>query len=480
MKDTIPGRRALLLGFLALCILGLGILGMTAFQRQAHSEIEKALRTQHKLSALLERQQDAETGRRGYELTGEPAFLEPLVDAQAGFSQDLAELERYLADDQPRLAAIRRVRQLSSAHNALLADTLARHAAGGAIEPSAMDRAKMMTDEMRSIILLQAAAQEERLQQQSRMLKWRSSGLYLALFLINLWIIGLFVLVSRNMQQRLAQAIAMQDALKTANAEIRAEAQRREQVERRLHHLQKMEAIGRLSSVIAHDFKNMITGIVMALGNARMRMSGQDQAAQEDIDLALQGTSRATDLANRLLTLSRQQPLHPRGVNINAVISGITDLLHRTIGRYLVIDLVLGEDLGTVMVDPEQLETAIINLCLNARDAMPAGGRITITTRNLTLHDAGTPRFPEAAPGDYVALSISDTGAGMTPEVAARAFDPFYSTKNDADGLGLSQVDGFVSQSGGHIRMFSTAGAGTTMKIILPRVADESEPALPQ
>jgi signal transduction histidine kinase len=349
------------------------------------------------------------------------------------------------------------------------------HRAGQTVAPSVMDEPKSITDEMRAIIVGQKASEEEQLRKQALILKRRSTGLYLALFLVNLWIVGLFVLVFRDVQKRLAQAIRMRDALRDANDSITAEAERRQELEARLAHLQKMEAMGNLSSVIAHDFKNMIGGIALAVENVRGRVSPRDLVAQDDINLALSGTSKATDLANRLLMLSRKQALHARPVSLNAVIIGLSDLLYRTIGRNRPIDVVLGEDLAMVLADPEQLETAIINLCLNARDAMPAGGNITIATRNLILDELWTPRYPEAPPGDYVALMISDTGGGMSPGVVARAFDPFYSTKDDADGLGLSQVHSFVRQSRGHIAIFSAEGRGTTMKIILPRIPEPFE-----
>ncbi|QJU57429.1 histidine kinase [Sphingomonas sp. AP4-R1] len=474
MNVTSPRRFALLLGFLALCILSLGLFGMTAFERHAHNDIEAALRTQQTLAALLARQRSAEAGRRGYLLTEEPALLATMFDARDGVGQDLAVLEQDFADDPVSLAAIRRVRSLSVAHDALLARILERRRAGQPVPASAMDHPKRLTDEMRAIIVARTAAQERQLAAQAGKLERRSRGLSVALFLVNLWIVGLFIFVFRDMQQRLAEAIGMQNALKSANEGIRTEANRRQELEARLHHLQKMEAIGHLSDVIAHDFKNMIGAVVMSLENARARLSPGEIGVQDDLDLALTGTSRATDLANRLMTLSRKQALRSEPTSINAAIIGISDLLYRTIGRDRPVDVVLGEDLPLVMVDREQLETAIINLCLNARDAMPRSGHITIATRRVTLHDAWTPRYPEATPGDYVALLVSDTGGGMSPDVVARAFDPFYSTKSDADGLGLSQVHGFVSQSGGHIAIFSAEGRGTTMKIILPALPESA------
>lgn len=407
-------------------------------------------------------------------MTKEPALLATFYESHASFNRYVSDLEDDFAEEPAKIAAMDRLRELAGLHDAAVLDIVARHRAGENVLASAMDQPKQYSDEMRAIIMEQIRIQDLELGEGTRVLKWRSTKLSLTILLVNVWIVGLFLLLLRDMQGRLGQALKMQDALQAANANIRLEADHRQELESRLHHLQKMEAIGRLSDVIAHDFKNMIGGIVVALENVRLRVGTDHPGVDKDIDFALNATSKATDFANRLTMLSRKQVLHARPTNINSVILGISDILHRTVGRYRTIDVHLGDDLPMIMVDPEQLETAIINLCLNARDAMSAEGQIVISTRTLTLHDIWTPRYPEAPPGDYVALLVSDNGDGMSLDVAARAFDPFYSTKDRADGLGLSQVHSFVTLSGGHIAIFSAEGRGTTMKLIFPAINDSA------
>ena len=241
--------------------------------------------------------------------------------------------------------------------------------------------------------------------------------------------------------------------------------------EEALRQAQKMEAVGQLTSGIAHDFNNLLTGISGSLELMQTRMS---QGRLTDLDrymTAAQGAAkRAAALTHRLLAFSRRQTLDPKPTNVNALVHGMEDLIRRTVGPSVHIEVVGAAGLWSALVDPPQLENALLNLCINARDAMPEGGRITIETANKWL-DERAAKERDLPPGQYLSLRVTDTGTGMTPEVIARAFDPFFTTKpiGEGTGLGLSMIYGFARQSGGQVRIYSEVGHGTTMCIYLPR-----------
>ena len=250
----------------------------------------------------------------------------------------------------------------------------------------------------------------------------------------------------------------------------------REQAEA-LRQSQKMEAVGQLTGGLAHDFNNLLAGISGSLELMQTRMS---QGRLTDIDrymTAAQGASkRAAALTHRLLAFSRQQTLDPKPTDVNALVNGMEDLIRRTVGPAVHIEVVGAAGLWPALVDPPQLENALLNLCINARDAMPEGGRITIETGNKWLdHGAGKER--DLPPGQYLSLCVTDTGTGMAPDVVARAFDPFFTTKpiGQGTGLGLSMIYGFARQSGGQVRIYSEVGQGTTICIYLPRHYGEAE-----
>ena len=259
--------------------------------------------------------------------------------------------------------------------------------------------------------------------------------------------------------------------LAEANARLLAEAEMRERVEGDLRQAQKMEAVGQLTGGIAHDFNNLLTGVVGALDIMGRRLEqGRHDKLGSYIEMALASANRAAALTHRLLAFARRQPLDPKIVDVNALIGGMADLLKRTVNEQIELTLALEAEAWTTLCDPFQLENAILNLAINARDAMPAGGSITVTTRNITL-DAAPAGAGTAVPGDYVVASVTDTGTGMPPDVVARAFDPFFTTKplGQGTGLGLSMIYGFARQSEGHARIASVPGQGTTIDILLPR-----------
>ena len=244
-----------------------------------------------------------------------------------------------------------------------------------------------------------------------------------------------------------------------------------ERTEDLLRQAQKMEAVGQLTGGVAHDFNNILMIImanVEALEDEPERLSGYQQESVEGIARA---TKRASALTRQLLAFSRRQPLRPQLMNVNDLVVGTGKLLQRTLGAQIEIDSVLADELWNVEADATQLETALVNLAINARDAMPHGGRLLIETRNVPLDESGDGGNPEPAIGDFVMLAVSDTGSGMPPHVLARVFEPFFTTKGTGKGtgLGLSMVYGFIKQSNGHVRISSEVGRGTTVRLYLPR-----------
>ena len=249
-----------------------------------------------------------------------------------------------------------------------------------------------------------------------------------------------------------------------------------------LRQSQKMEAVGQLTGGLAHDFNNLLTGIMGSLDLLQVRVAqGRYDKVERYVEAAQEAAKRAAALTHRLLAFSRRQTLDPKPADINLLVAGMVDLLARTVGPEIDLQTSRAADLWTVLVDVSQLENALLNLCINARDALPDGGRIDIEMRNtrLTAQTAGERDLP---PGDYVALSVSDNGTGMPPEIAARIFDPFFTTKplGSGTGLGLSMIYGFARQSGGNVRVHTRPGIGTTMRILLPRHFGEAEQELEQ
>jgi CheY-like chemotaxis protein len=243
-----------------------------------------------------------------------------------------------------------------------------------------------------------------------------------------------------------------------------------------------METIGHLTGGVAHDFNNLLTIILGNLEsmNRQITEDGVDPSRIKRLaENASRGAQRAAALTQRLLAFARRQPLDPRPVDVNKLLTGMSDLLHRTLGEQIAIQPVLAGGLWRTHADPNQLEVAVLNLAVNARDAMPEGGKLTIETSNAYLDEDYSSRQAEVMPGQYVAIAITDTGIGMTKEIAARAFEPFFTTKDTGHGtgLGLSQVYGFVKQSGGHAKIYSEYGEGTTVRIYLPRLLGEEAEA---
>jgi PAS domain S-box-containing protein len=286
----------------------------------------------------------------------------------------------------------------------------------------------------------------------------------------------------RAIMQLHAFTETLEDRVRERTRELEAEYEARQKAEEALRQAQKMEAVGQLTGGVAHDFNNLLTivlGGLEAIGRQipHLPKSPAAERVARSKDMAMQGVQRAVALTSRLLAFSRQQPLAPIGLDANKLVSGISELLRRTLGERIALETVLAGGLWPTFIDGNQLENALLNLAVNARDAMPDGGKLTIETANASLDEDYTSTLTEpVAPGQYVQVAVTDTGTGMDAVALEKAFEPFFTTKalGRGTGLGLSQVYGFVRQSSGHVRIYSELGEGTTVKLYLPRYSGPS------
>ena len=277
----------------------------------------------------------------------------------------------------------------------------------------------------------------------------------------------------RAAEERLAQS---EEALRQLNGTLEARVEERTAelrlAEEALRQAQKMEAVGQLTGGIAHDFNNLLQGITGSLDLMQKRLSqGRTAELERFITGAMTSANRASALTHRLLAFSRRQPLDPRPVRANPLVASMEDLLRRTLSERIELELVLAGGLWLTLCDPNQLESAILNLAINARDAMPTGGKLTIETCNAHLDTAYTAKSREVRPGQYVCVCVTDTGTGMDADTMSHAFEPFFTTKpiGQGTGLGLSMIYGFARQSEGYAKIYSELGQGTTVKLYLPR-----------
>lgn len=278
----------------------------------------------------------------------------------------------------------------------------------------------------------------------------------------------------------------LSDRVRERTAELEREMTTRTEAEAALRQSHKMEAVGQLTGGIAHDFNNMLTGVIGALDIMKRRIaSGRLDDLDRFMDAASTSAQRAAGLTARLLAFSRRQSLDLKPVEVNTLVGSLDELLRRTVNENITLRIVPGNAVPAAQADANQLENAILNLAINARDAMPDGGQLTIETRAVDLDEAYAATRPDVAPGHYVVIAVSDTGVGMAPDVLEKVFDPFFTTKpiGQGTGLGLSMVYGFARQSGGQVRVHSEPGVGTTVSIYLrasdAEAATARDPALP-
>jgi signal transduction histidine kinase len=473
----------LAVGFLLL--LGV-VAALTWFGAQrgiANAAVQRTLEVELRLSQILSLMQDAETGQRGYLLTGDKSYLQPYEDSRRAIDSAVEELRTQLLRDARLLSHLDALKKLIDEKFAELASSIQQRRSGSPVDAVALISigvGKRLMDSIRSVLVEMRAVQGGVLAEHQDNVEKANARLRfgtIAAFLLLLGVAG-FALV-KTQQQTLGLASANEN-LQSAHAKLVQEVLQREGVESQMRQAQKMDAIGQLTGGLAHDFNNMLAVIISALNILKRRIERGDANVRDLVDAAIDGAQRAATLTHRLLAFARQQPLSPEPIDPNKFVGGISDLLRRTLGETVKLETVLAGGLWRIHADVSQLETAILNLAVNARDAMGEGGRLTIETANAHLDDAYAAQHTGVPAGQYVLIAVTDTGSGMSPETIERAFDPFFTTKTmgRGTGLGLSQVHGFVKQSQGHVKIYSEVGSGTTAKLYLPRFRGLEEPAI--
>ena len=447
-------------------------------QVAAQTWVEHTLYARTALLQTLSTLQDAETGQRGFLLTGNEIFLEPFHNADRTIGERLGALEQAVFDNEQQMQRLKRLRSVVADRLAALQKRIEER--GATPDATLADRLKVgkrLMDEARGIIAEMLAEEERLLTTRNAEMRWTVTltQIGVAGALLSVALLGWATLKDR--QRQVAELQTANVALRIALKQAAEESERRERVESQLRQAQKMQAVGQLTGGLAHDFNNMLAVIVGCLNLLKRKMARGEIDKDSLIDKAMECVDRAAALTHRLLAFSRQQPLAPQTVDANKLVGGMAEMIRRTLGEFINVETVLASGVWRIHVDPNQLESAILNLAVNARDAMNDEGKVTIETSNAYIDDNYAREHAEVKEGQYVLVAVSDSGTGMPPEIIAKAFEPFFTTKGPGKGtgLGLSQVFGFVKQSGGHIKIYSEIGQGTTVKIYLPRFVGEGE-----
>jgi signal transduction histidine kinase len=442
------------------------------FSIQPAIEQDRAMVT-HTFDVILAAQQldtavqDAERGQRGFLITGDRTYLAPYLTG-SGAAPDLVAKFRQLTGDNPDQQ--RRIAVLSTQIDAKLAElksTIDVRQAQGFDAAREIVQTNRGLDSMRAIVDLirDAVSAEDQLlvERLARVRNDEQSIGYLAQMGVGLTIIIIAIgsvliwLAYRQWSEQNRTLNQMQLALAQS---------------------QKMETLGQLAGGVAHDFNNILAIIKGGINLLKRRIPMENPDVQRFMEGIELSADRAASLTQRLLAFARRQPLDPKPVEPNRIVAGMSELLQRTLGEKVAIETVLAAGLWWVSIDANQLENAILNLAVNARDAMPGGGKLTIETGNAFLDENYAASHQEVRAGQYVMIAVSDTGIGMNADIVRNAFEPFFTTKpvGQGTGLGLSQVFGFVKQSSGHVQIYSEVGKGTTVKLYLPRLLNVEAP----
>jgi len=461
---------------------------LSLLQKDREAWVRHTLEVETALSELSNSIYRVEALERGYLITGADNYVRFYERERLAVPAQLAEAGALTADSPQQKIEVASLRTAVQRKLAELDGAIALRKAGAPEAALATVRNGPSWDRQIDVtqIMDRMRVDEDRLlAQRSREAQWLNLALLSSVAIAGLLLMGfagLWVEQARKAGRELETAYR---ELSAANAELVSQMASRAAAENQVRQMQKMEAVGQLTGGIAHDFNNMLAVVIGNLNLVQRRLAqspakGSDPKIGGFVDSALEGANRAAALTGRLLAFSRQQPLQPQPIEPNRLVSGMSDLLARTLGETIMVETVLAAGAWRTQTDATQLESALVNLAVNGRDAMPEGGRLTIETANAYL-DSDYAVAEGARPGQYVMIAVTDTGCGMTQEVIDRALEPFFTTKSvgKGTGLGLSQVYGFVRQSGGHLKIYSEPGQGTTVKIYLPRLFAPEAPAEP-
>ncbi|MFZ0729767.1 MAG: CHASE3 domain-containing protein [Methylovirgula sp.] len=465
------------------------IFWVSARNQSDNTWVHHTLALRQQLSDVLTLVQRAESAQRGYLLTGRSEYLLPYDKALGELPAAIKQTNELIGYSPTQQQTFGRLLGLIDNKLKETRETIDDRKAGKidmALALVETDEGLRLMDDIHAALATMQA-------EENRVLSVRQASAASSAALLQVTVAAAFVLVcgvgamvGYFTQRSFAQLGAARDSLVRSNEELLREVGRRERAESQLRQAQKMEAIGQLTGGIAHDFNNMLGVMSGSLDIMRRAVKKGDFAIERFIDAAAKATERAATLTHRLLAFGRQQPLAPEPIDANKMIASMSDLLRSTLGEHIRIETISAGGLWATYADAHQLENAILNIAINARDAMQDGGDLTIETGNAYLDEAYCQQNADVEPGQFVMVAITDTGQGIPPEIVSKVFDPFFTTKpiGKGTGLGLSQVYGFVKQSHGHIKIYSEAGNGTTVKIYLPRLIGETKQvkhaALPQ
>lgn len=478
MKLPHRQRAALLSVLFAMAVVGFAVIAAMHTEgrkRNASMWVRHTIAVKSSLNSLSATLRRAESGERGFIATQDIHFLElPYETVSPQIDREIDDLRDLVEDNSNQLSAIKRMVPLIHERLELMRSRTRSVLEGHPEDALASLKGGHGLEVVREITLIidEMMREEDRLYQQ-REQDYLSAAEALEIVFGFLFLAvaasGLFVLLTSERQ--LIALEAANENLKRAYEEVVQQSSERVKVEGQLRQAQKLEALGQLTGGIAHDFNNMLAVIVSSLNILRRKLKTVEGDFHMLVDAAEEGADKAARLVRRLLAFSREQPLDPKVLDVNALVHGMSDILQRTTGSKIQLETHLAEDLWETCIDAHELENALLNLAVNARDAMQNGGRLIISTENATIDESYSAQNPGVQSGQYVKLSVADTGEGMKPEVVARAFDPFFTTKpmGKGTGLGLSQVHGFVRQSNGHIKIYSEPGLGTNISILFPR-----------
>ena len=466
-----------LAGLAVVVLAAVAAMWLSRSQAAANERVIHTLHAELAITRVLERARTIESNHRAFLIAGDPMFLGDMHEAIDGLWDEVRDLRQQTADNPVQQANIVQLIPILRAKAAFAEQSATLKSEGRMNEARSLvasGRGKVLMDRIRSKIDVMLAEEQrllvERWSRTRTIIEALGYGLAAGILLVVL----VAAITVSDARRRYAATEAARDEARAAAAAALEQMAAREVAEDQIRQLQKMESIGQLTGGIAHDFNNMLAIVIGCLDLAE-RHIGKDEHDPAKLLKILgngrEGAERAAALTARLLAYSRPQPLAPIPLDANRMVSGMSELLRRTLGEQVAVETVLAGGLWKTFVDTGQLENAVLNLAVNARDAMGEGGRLTIETANAHLDDDYARGHADLKPGQYVLICVSDTGIGMAPEVISRAFDPFFTTKEvgKGTGLGLSQVFGFVKQSGGHVAIYSEPGQGTTVKLYLPR-----------
>ena len=473
-------------GFGLVVVAAIAVALMFARSREADKLVDHTFEVQSTAQTLLSQVQAAENGQRGFLITGDDDYLKRFDGALARVPELLASLRQQTADNPRQQARLDRLEPLVKARFDRIQSSIDLAKEGdrdAAFDVVKAGEGKTLMDDIVAEFSAFVKAERDLL----AMRQSRSAEIRLWLSLLTGMALVAATLLAVLLAIATRQAVS---GLLERTRELEEESKLRREAEATLMQAQKMEAVGQLSGGIAHDFNNLLTIIIGNLDAMKRQLAmlaglepARDIAGKlsKSLDAALRGAQSSAQLTQRLLAFSRRQALEPQRLDLNRLVSGMLEMFRRTLGSDISIETVLGAGLWPTFADGHQLENVLLNLALNAKAAMPDGGCLTIETANTYLDDAYVRRFGDIKAGQYAVLCVTDTGTGIAKDILDKVFEPFFTTKppGEGSGLGLAMVHGFVKQSGGHVRIYSEEGRGTTVKIYLPRLIGEEVGAVP-